>query len=84
MRVVVHLNHGTDRSYLLDFGKDMSKEDIDDLLEREGATAAELLMVYAALTSAVRMEIHDGEIKKAEQTADYTLSQRGYVMERLA
>lgn len=84
MKVVVHLNHGNDRSYLLNFGKSVTKKDIAKLLNDERKDAAETLLGYAALKSAFKIEIPTQDRQKAELAADYTVSQHGYIAERLA
>ena len=84
MKVLVHLNHGVDRSYLLNFGKSVTKKDIAKLLRNGEDYGAEALLSYAAIKSAFKVEVPVQDRKKAEFEADYTVSQHGYISERLA
>ncbi len=84
MRVLVHLNHGVDRSYMLNFGKDVTKKDVAKLLRSGEDYGAEALLSYATAKSAFQIEVPIQDRKKAEFEADLTVSQHGYSIERLA
>lgn len=81
MKIVVHLNHGVDKSYLLVFGKNaISRSEVRELVERNDDSAAKLLM----LQSDQRHELTQTEIRRAEFAADFVMNQHGYSSERLA
>lgn len=84
MKVLVHLNHGVDRSYLLNFGKSVTKKDVEKLLDEGENDAVEALLGFAAAKSIFKIEVPIQERKKTEFEADYTVSQHGYISERLA
>ncbi len=84
MKVLVHLNHGTNRSYWLDFGKTVTKKDVADLLKEDREQAVQMLLCLATLRHVPRMEIRPTDKIKFEMAADYTVSQLGYISERLA
>lgn len=84
MKVLVHLNHGVDKSYLLNFGKNATKASINRMLEDAKRDAAETLLNYASVAGITKVLVAPSEIHKAEFEADYTVSQHGYIAERLA
>ena len=84
MRVLVHLNHGVDRSYMLNFGESVTKKDVAEILGSDEDDVAEALLGYAATKSAFKIEVPVQDRKKAEFEADFTVSQHGYSTERLA
>ena len=49
MKVLVHLNHGVDKSYLLNFGKNVTKPTISRMLKDDKKDAVESLLKYALI-----------------------------------
>lgn len=84
MKVLVHLNHGVDKSYLLNFGKNATKQTINRMLRDDKKDAVESMLKYALIAGINKVEITPSEIKKTEFEADFTVSQHGYIAERLA
>lgn len=79
MKVLVHLNHGRDQSYLLGFGQDMTKDKVRRILENDENKATEELL----LRSTKQIEVFSKDKRKAEAAADFIVSCHGYSMERL-
>ena len=85
MRVLVHLNRGTDKSYLLNFGKGVKPKDITKLLEEDGPQAVDILLGYArCLKPSQRIEIPAQDRYKAEWEADVVVSQDSCVTNQKA
>jgi hypothetical protein len=84
MKVLVHLNHGVDKSYLLNFGKAATKQTVNRMLKDDKKDAVESLLKYALIAGIDKFEITPAEVKKTEFEADFTVSQHGYTSERLA
>ncbi len=80
MTVLVHLNHGIERSYLLAFEKSMSKDEVRGILNGDESGAAQALL----MKSIKQVEIPSKDRQKAEAAADFVVSQYGYTSERLA
>ena len=81
MRVLVHLNHGVDKSYLLAFKPNMTAGRLKNIIGRPDQDRA----IQALLAqSAGQVEVIKEEKHKAESLADFTISQYGYTSERLA
>ena len=84
MKVLIHLNHGIDRSYMLNFGKSVTKKDVAKLVDAGVDNAVSSLFAYAAIRSIGKVEIPTEDKRKAELGADFTLSQHSYISERLS
>lgn len=84
MKVLVHLNHGVDKSYLLNFGKKATKQVIGRMLKDDKKDAVESMLKYALIAGIDKVEVTPSEIRKTEFEVDYTISQHGYIAERLA
>lgn len=81
MKVLVHLNHRSGKSYLLAFGKNMSPKKLKTILGDPNQTRAiQKLMLY----SAGLIEICPRDKCKVQASANFTISQHGYLLERLA
>ena len=83
MKVLMHVNHGTNKMYLLNFGKSVTRQDVKQLLSESHESAAEVILRYAAITSATRIDIKPEDRLSAQSEADFTISDSGYVSERL-
>lgn len=81
MKILVHLNHNQDKSYLLYFGKNLGAKQVQRLLKDQGHrnTIRELMA-----RSTDRLKVLPQEKKIAQALADFTISQRGYTAQRLA
>ncbi len=84
MKVLVHLNHGVDKSYMLNFGRRVTKEDIAFILKKHDDRAVEALLGYAVSLTAQKTEVPQEKRQTAGFEADYVVSQHGYTTERLA
>ena len=84
MKVLMHLNHGVNKSYMIDFGAGVTHRDLTRLLEDGADRAVKSLLCYAAIRRACRTEIRPRELGRAALRADFTVSQHGYTAERLA
>ncbi len=85
MKVVVHLNHGIDKSYMLNFGNKVKKEEIKKVLELGEDDAAHAIYSYARISKSVQMiELGEKEKQKAGHQADFVVGHQGYIAERLA
>ena len=84
MKVLVHLNHGVDKSYLLNFGKNVTKPTINRMLKDDKKDAVESMLKYALIAGIDKVEVTPSEVRKTEFEADFIVSQRGYIAERLA
>ena len=81
MKVLVHLNHGFDKSYLLSFDKEMTADRLKKISEYPGPDRAiQVFMMY----SSKQIEVASTDRQKAEGLASFTISQKGYSIERLA
>ncbi len=79
MKVLVHLNHGVDKSYLLAFRReDITKDELKSLIDGD-AKAVDKLFIKATQ----RVEISPKDLPKAGRTADFVISHHGYTAERL-
>ena len=85
MKVLVHLNHGIDKSYMLNFGNKVKKEDIKKVLHLGQDDAAKAIYGYANLLESVqKIEIPDKGKVKAGFEVDFVVGHQGYIAERLA
>ncbi len=85
MKVLVHLNHGIDKSYMLDFGSKVKKTDIKTVLHLGQDDAAQAIYGYANLLESVqKIEVFTGQKVKAGLEADFVVGHQGYIAERLA
>ena len=80
MTVLVHLNHGINKTYLVDLGDDMTRETLQNMMACGAERAAERIF----LRSKDRIEVPAEETQKAAMAADFIVSQAGYTSERLA
>ena len=81
MKVLVHLNHGLDKSYLLSFNKGMKADRLKEISQYPDSDHA--IQAYM-MHSSRRIEVHAKDRQKAEGLASFTISQSGYSIERLA
>lgn len=79
MRVFIHLNHGTDKSYLLAFPKAVTAKELKKILNDDYDKAVHLLLAKAEEGVAVLPKYRS----KARMLADFVLME-GYASERLA
>ena len=85
MKVLVHLNHGIDKSYLLNFGNKVSKEAIKKVLSLGQDDAAKAIFGYAhTIESVQKIEIPEIQKSWAGLQADFVVGHQGYIAERLA
>lgn len=79
MKVLVHLNHGCDKSVLMHFGQSLNEQTVKKLLKKDGIdSTVSVLQTYARISNAVRqVEIEPAGIMKAEREADLTIDQHG-------
>ena len=81
MKVLVHLNHGFAKSYLLSFNEEMTADRLKRISESPDPDhAIQVFMMY----SSMHIEVDSKDRRKAESLAGFTISQRGYSIERLA
>ena len=81
MKVLVHLNHGFAKSYLLSFNKEMTTDRLKRISEDPDPDhAIQVFMMY----SSKQIEVNAKDRQKAESLASFTISQKGYSIERLA
>ena len=73
MKVLVHLNNGKDKSYLLNFGKSATKQTISRILDKGKKDAVEALFGYAQIAGIEKIKIVPSEIKKIEFDAPWWL-----------
>ena len=80
MKVLVHLNHGIDRSFLLYFRRDITGKKIQSILAHRNCSAAiqKLMMKSSTIT-----EVPAQDKKKVEALANFTVADH-YSAERLA
>jgi hypothetical protein len=83
--VLVHMNNQENKSYLLDFEKKITKQDLMKLLEGDKKNGVDSLLGYADafLTPVQRVEVSPEGRQRALFDADLIVSQ-GYTSERLA
>ena len=80
MKVLIHLNHGLDKSYLLGF-ENLKAQEVRTILE---SSSEDLAIQRLMAKASQRVEIAPKEKQRAQNLADFTLSQHGYTIERLA
>ena len=81
IRVLVHLNNGAPKSYLLTFGPDMPTERLKTILDdADPDRGIQRLM----LNSVSHIEIPPDRLRWSETQAQFTLSQKSYSVEQLA
>ena len=81
MRVLIHLNHGRNESYLLSFKGSTAVKRVKTILgDRNQDRAIRTLLIR----SVKRVEVNLQDRKKAAASADFVVSRRGYTVERLA
>jgi hypothetical protein len=84
MKVLVHLNHGIDKSYMFNFGNRVSKGTIKGILNHGQDDAAQAIYGYANLLETVRkIEVPAGQKVKAGLEADFIIGHQGYISEKL-
>ncbi len=86
MKVLMHLNHGVNKSYMIDFGSSVTHRDVTRLLTEGEDKAVKSLLCYASIRKANKIEVTGSSrrIRKAACQADFTVSQHGYTAQRLA
>ncbi len=85
MKVLVHLNNGSDKSYMLNFGSEVSRSTIQIVLRLDGEDAAQVIYNYANLLDRVqKTEVPPNQKSKATLEADFVVGHQGYISERLA
>ncbi|GEM_PF-6386232 len=78
MKVLVHLNHGCDKSVMMDFGRNLNRPTVKKLLKDGVDSTIKSLFGYASISGLVRqVEIPAVNIKQAEIKADVTIDQHG-------
>lgn len=78
MRILVHLNHGYDKSIMMNFGRNLNKPTVKKLLKDGVDSTVKSLLGYANISGAVRqVEIAAENTKQAETKADVTIDQHG-------
>ena len=78
MKVLVHLNHGIDKSYMLNFGNKVKNEDIKKVLRLGEDDAAAAIYGYANLHKSVqKIEVTDQGKTKAGIEADFVVGHQG-------
>ena len=80
MKIVIHLNHGTNRSFLLEVNHGTSVRTVREILSGANHDAAITKLIKR---SHVIRELFDFERQKAARSADFTVS-NDFVVERLA
>ena len=80
MKVLVRLNHDLEKSYLLGF-KNSEIKSVRTLLESPNKDSA---IPKLMAKSTERIKITAKERRRVQNLADFTLSQHGYSIERLA
>lgn len=81
MKILIHFNHGVDKSLLFVLDRKATEEKLRSFLEAKGA---EQLIQDLVGYSCAMIEIEPDDRKRMELVADFTLSQHGYTAERLA
>ena len=85
MKVLIHLNHGADKSYLLNFGNRVTKDAIKKVLRLGQDDAAQAIYGYANILENVqKIEVPEIWKKSAALHADFVVGHQGYISERLA
>ena len=79
MKVLMHLNHGRDETYLLVFPRSVTTRKIKEILEGDRQTA----MCALLMASRIKIKILPQERQKAGLIADFVVSEK-YTSERLA
>ena len=81
MKILIHFNHGVDKSVLFVLDRKATEGKLRGVLESKGAE--QLIQDLVGYSSAM-IEIDPTDRKRFELLADFTLSQHGYTSERLA
>ena len=85
MKILVHLNHGTDKSYMLNFGNRITKGAIEHILRLGHVDASQAIYGYAEILGSVeKAEIPVNQKGKAGLEADFVVGHQGYVSQKLA
>ena len=80
MKILIHLNHGSKKSYQLTFENGITPKDVRQILQGGHDNAIRALLIK----SKKKTEIPPKDRLRAECLADFTISQQGYSAERLA
>lgn len=77
MRVLIHLTElGTQKSYILDFGKSVTERDMQNVLKSGNKEAAAILLGYSrCLRNARKFEILAENRAAAEASADFVVGE---------
>ena len=80
MKVLVQLNQGLNQTFLLSFQDEVTSSDVREILDgADKGSAIQKLMIKSDKC----VEVFPKDKKKAQNLADFTISQ-GYTAERLA
>ena len=80
MKVLVHLNHTINKSFMLAFGQGTTPGKVRAILENASQEAAIQTLL---LRAASRVEIPAPQKRRAQAAADFTITE-SYTLERLA
>lgn len=64
MKILVHLNHGSNKSYMLHFGKQVKKDELVKILQLSQEDAAQGIYGYAGLFKSVEKTVVPQEDRK--------------------
>lgn len=79
MKVLVNMNHGANRSYVIDFGGSVDKETLMRILKGDRDDVVRVLLGYAYFVKSIKkIEVSIRERMKAEASADYTINGSGF------
>ncbi|MBI2095593.1 MAG: hypothetical protein HYT89_05450 [Candidatus Omnitrophica bacterium] len=81
MKVLIHLNRGERGSYLLSFKGNAAARRVKTILRDPNQ---DRMLRTLLMQSVRRVEVASRDRKKAEASARFVVSQRGYTAERLA
>lgn len=81
MKILVHLNHGSDKSYLLTFENPMNLEKLRLILEDKDH---DRMIRWLMMASSKSVEVKPKDRKKLEAQSDITIRQDVYLIQKLA
>ena len=77
MKVLVHLNHGVDKSYMLDFGSRVTKKEMISVMRLGPMNATQAILGYASLLKTVtKTEVSHDQRVRANSEADFVVGDR--------
>ncbi len=80
MKVLIHLNHGINKTFLLSLKSYVTTGRVRKILADANKTVTSHLLKHTAAIN----EISPKNKKKAQGKADFIVSENGYTLERLA